>query len=152
MKVLVISDSHLKLDYLITIFNKEQPDVVLCAGDHSKDGEELSYVCPDAKYYIVRGNCDIFDRRHEDELIIELEGFKILLAHGHEYRVKYDYFSIEERGRRLSCDIVIFGHTHVQYLSNKNGITLFNPGAVYGREYGILDINNNHFKFYHKCI
>lgn len=152
MKVLVISDSHLKLERLVTIFNQEKPEVVLCAGDHSRDGEELSYVCPEAKYYIVRGNCDIFDRRYEDELIIELEGLKILLAHGHKYSVKYDYSLIEQRGRDLNCDIVIFGHTHIQYLSQKKGITLFNPGAVYGREYGLLDIENGSFKLYHKCI
>lgn len=152
MKVLVVSDSHLRLDSLITIFNREKPEVVICAGDHSKDGEELSYVCPEAQYYIVCGNCDIFDRRNKDEMIIELEGFKILLAHGHEYRVKLSYDAIEERGRRLGCDIVIFGHTHIQYLSQKNGITLFNPGAVYGREYGILEINKDGFQFFHKCI
>lgn len=152
MKVLVISDSHQRLNRLVDIYELEKPDVVICAGDHSKDGEELSFVCPDSKYYIVRGNCDIFDRRHEDEMIFELEGFKILLAHGHEYGVKSGYEWIEERGRRLNCDIVIFGHTHIQYLFSKNGITLFNPGAVYGREYGILEIDGDRFQFYHKSI
>ena len=152
MKVLVISDSHQKLDTLIKIYEYEKPEVVICAGDHSRDGEELSFVCPDSKYYIVRGNCDIFDRRYDDEMIFELEGFRILLAHGHEYGVKYSYTSIEERGRNLECDIVIFGHTHIQYLVSKNGITLFNPGAVYGREYGILEIDGEKFQFYHKVI
>lgn len=85
-------------------------------------------------------------------MVFELEGLKILLAHGHEYRVKYNYISIEERGKLLGCDIVIFGHTHIQYLFSKNGITLFNPGAVYGREYGILEIDGGKFQFYHKSI
>ncbi len=152
MKVLVISDSHQRLDTLIKIYKKERPEVVICAGDHSKDGEELSFVCPDSKYYIVRGNCDIFDRRYDDEMVIELEGLKILLAHGHEYGVKRDYTLIEERGRQLGCQIVIFGHTHIQYLFSKNEITLFNPGAVYGREYGILEIDRGRFQFYHKSI
>lgn len=152
MKVLVISDSHQRLDTLIRIYEKEKPDVVICAGDHSKDGEELSFVCPNSKYYIVRGNCDIFDRKYDDEMVFELEGLKILLANGNEYRVKYNYISIEERGKLLGCDIVIFGHTHIQYLFSKNGITLFNPGAVYGREYGILEIDGGKFQFYHKSI
>lgn len=52
-------------------------------------------------------------------MVFELEGLKILLAHGHEYRVKYNYISIEERGKLLGCDIVIFGHTHIQYLFSK---------------------------------
>lgn len=152
MKVLVISDSHQRLNTLIRIYEKEQPDVVICAGDHSKDGEELSFIFPESKFYIVRGNCDIFDRKYEDEMIIELEGFKILLAHGHEYGVKYSYDSIRERGESLSCDLVIFGHTHIQYLSKERGITLFNPGAVYENEYGILNIDNNKMELLHKSI
>lgn len=152
MKVLVISDSHQQFNSLMRIYEEEKPDVVICAGDHSRDGEELSFVYPEAKYYIVRGNCDIFDRRHEDEMVIELEGFKILLAHGHEYGVKRGYNIIEERGRRLRCDIVIFGHTHIQYLSKKDGITLFNPGAVYEREYGVMEIEGGKVQFFHKCI
>ena len=42
MKILVISDSHGRLERLISIYEKEQPDVVICAGDHSEDGENLS--------------------------------------------------------------------------------------------------------------
>lgn len=152
MKVLVISDSHQRLNTLIRIYEKEKPDVVICAGDHSKDGEELSFIFPDTKFYIVRGNCDIFDRRHDNEIIFELEGFKILLAHGHEYGVKYSYDSILERGKILDCDIVIFGHTHIPYLSKKETPILFNPGAVYENEYGILELENNKIKFYHKSI
>lgn len=152
MKILVISDSHQRLNTLMKIYEKEQPDAVICAGDHSKDGEELSFIYPNSKYYIVRGNCDIFDRRYEDEMIIELEGFKILLAHGHEYGVKYSYDSIEERGKRLKCDLVIFGHTHIPYISKNNSIILFNPGAVYDNEYGILNINKEEIKLLHKSI
>lgn len=152
MKVLVISDSHQRLNTLMKIYDKEQPDIVICAGDHSRDGEELSFIYPDSKFYIVRGNCDIFERRYEDEMIIELEGFKILLAHGHEYRVKHSYAAIEERGRRLGCDLVIFGHTHIPYLSKKDDIILFNPGAVYDNEYGVLKIEKGEIEFFHKCI
>lgn len=152
MKVLVISDSHQRLNTLIRIYEKEKPDMVICAGDHSKDGEELSFIFPDTKFYIVCGNCDIFDRRHDSEIIFELEGFKILLAHGHEYGVKYSYDSIAERGKKLNCDLVIFGHTHIPYLSKKDGLTLFNPGAVYENEYGVLEIADNTIKIYHKSI
>ncbi len=152
MKVLIISDSHQRLNTLVRIYEKEAPDIVICAGDHSKDGEELSFIFPQSKYYIVRGNCDYFDRRYDDEMVIELGGFKILLAHGHEYRVKHSYISIRERGKRLGCDLVIFGHTHVPYLSQEDGITLFNPGAVYENEYGILNIIDNKLEFFHKSI
>lgn len=49
MKILVISDSHGRLERLISIYEKEQPDVVICAGDHSEDGENLSFYSPRGK-------------------------------------------------------------------------------------------------------
>ena len=152
MKVLIVSDSHRRLEKLIKIYELEKPDVVLCAGDHCNDGEELSFVHPDSTYYIVRGNCDIFDRKYSDEVIVELEGVKLLLAHGHEYGVKYSYEDIFERAKLLKCDAVVFGHTHIPYKENREGITLFNPGAVKDGEYGILDIDKNSYKFVHKTI
>lgn len=152
MKILVVSDSHMRFQKLLNIHELEKPDQVICAGDHSKDGEELSFVYPDTKFYIVRGNCDIFDRKYNDEMILELEGHKVLLAHGHEYGVKYDYGSIRERAKVLGCDIVVFGHTHIQYLDTEDGITLFNPGAVRDGEYGILYIDKNGFEFQHRCL
>lgn len=151
MKILIISDSHGRLDKIMKMYEQEKPDMVCCAGDHSKDGEELSFVYP-GKYYIVRGNCDIFDRRHSDEVIIELEGFKILLAHGHAYGVKSSYASIEQRAKLLKCDIVLFGHTHIAINKEINGITLFNPGAAKDGEYGILNIDKNGYQLINKSI
>lgn len=152
MKVLVISDSHRRLEKLIKIYELERPDVVLCAGDHCNDGEELSFVHPDSRYCIVRGNCDIFDRKYSDEMTVELEGKKILLAHGHEYGVKYSYDSIFEKAKQLKCDMAIFGHTHIPYKEDREGITLFNPGAVKDGEYGILNIDKDKYIFVHKTI
>lgn len=152
MKVLIISDSHGRFEALINIYELEKPDVVLCAGDHSNDGEELSFVYPNSQYYIVRGNCDIFDRKYSDEMIIELEGVKILLAHGHEYGVKSSYGSILKRAEILGCNAAVFGHTHIPYKEIINKVTLFNPGAVRDGEYGILNIDKNGFEFVHKHI
>ena len=55
------------------------------------------------------------------------------------------------------CDIVCFGHTHVAYLDQVDGITLLNPGSLsHSRDgkpcsYAILDINEDdvqvEFKF-----
>lgn len=150
MKVLVISDSHGRLERLVSIFEKEKPDVVICAGDHSEDGENLSFVHPEAKYYIVRGNCDFYDISSEDEMVLELEGHRIFLAHGHHYGVKQTYGIIETRGKELNCDIIIFGHTHIQDLIKRDGITLFNPGAVLNSQYGILKINKENIDFLQK--
>lgn len=151
MKILIISDSHGRLDKIMQMYELENPDIVFCAGDYSKDGEELSFVYP-GKCYIVRGNCDIFDRRYSDEMIIELEGVKILLAHGHEYGVKSSYDSIEKRTKILKCDIAVFGHTHVAFNKEINGTRLFNPGAAKDGEYGILIIDKSGYRLTNKSI
>lgn len=152
MRALVISDSHLRLETLIKIYEKEQPEIVICAGDHSKDGEELSYIFSQSEYYIVQGNCDIFDRSNPVEMVFQLKDKKILLAHGHEYGVKSNYHTIYRRGIELGCDLVIFGHTHIQYYDKDEKIILFNPGAVLNNQYGILEILDEEIKLFHKEI
>ena len=82
--------------------------MVICAGDFSDDAEELSYVFPENIYHIVKGNCDYYDMQRSDEMILELGRHKVFLAHGHHYRVKLEYETIEKRGRELECDVVIF--------------------------------------------
>lgn len=152
MKILVISDVHRNFNALLKIYESENPDVVLCGGDHSKDGEELSFVYPNSQYHIVSGNCDIFDRKYSDELVFQLENYRFFLTHGHNYSVKSWYGEIEKRGKNLGVDVVVFGHTHIQLLSQGNSITLFNPGAVINGEYGVIEINQGNINFFHKRI
>ncbi|MEI6857695.1 metallophosphoesterase [Psychrilyobacter sp.] len=151
MKILIVSDSHSRLDNLIKIWEKEVPDIVISAGDYSKDAEELSYVYESSKYYIVRGNCDYMDHNTEDTLEFELSGKKIFLTHGHLYGVKTSYDYLRKEARDKGTDICIFGHTHVPYLEEERMI-LFNPGAVKDGLYGILNINNDEINIEHKKL
>ena len=118
MKILVLSDSHLNLSALISIFEAEKPDVVFGAGDHSKDLEELSYVKEEAYYYIVRGNCDYFDKNQDDILKFDLKGYKFMLTHGHLYGVKRDLDELKSKGQRWWGRYSYF-RTHTHTLSGK---------------------------------
>ena len=151
MKILIVSDSHGRLDSLMEIWEKEIPDIVISAGDYSKDVEELSYIYEESKYYIVRGNCDYMDHTTEDILEFEIEGKNIFLTHGHLYGVKtsYDYLRMESKDRDV--DICIFGHTHIPYLEEEEMI-LFNPGAVKDGGYGILEIDGNRMNIEHRML
>ena len=100
-KILVLSDSHSYFDEVLKIFEKEKPDIVIGAGDGIKDIDDLSYVHPEAKYYMVKGNCDYFDRNHNEENLFEIDGVKIFLTHGHLYDVKRSLSSIKEIGKNL---------------------------------------------------
>ncbi|MFK4785866.1 metallophosphoesterase family protein [Fusobacterium sp. MFO224] len=151
MKILVISDSHGNFKDFYDVCIKESPEAIIFLGDLTEDAYEMSSIFQDVKFYIVRGNCDYNDFRTEDEKIIEIKGIKILLTHGHMYQVKRNYRLISAK---LKCaDIVLFGHTHAQYLEKKENKILFNPGALILGEYGLIKIENNkQIKIKHKNL
>jgi putative phosphoesterase len=151
MKILVVSDSHGRLDYLMEIWEKEKPDIVLSAGDYSEDVEELSYIYENSKYFIVRGNCDYMDHTKEDNLEMKLGEKKIFLTHGHLYGVKNSYDHIRLEAQDRGSNLCIFGHTHIPYLEEEE-LTLFNPGAVKDRDYGIIEINKDKITLEHRTL
>ena len=77
---------------------------------------------------IVAGNNDFFsglDREKE----IWIGKYKGLLTHGHYYYVSVNKETIIQEAKGRGCDIVMFGHTHVPYLYQEDGITALNPEA-----------------------
>ncbi len=139
MKILFITDSHRHFSFLIEMMEKEKPERVFAMGDYTKDFEELSYLYPEIPFEMVKGNCDFWDSHFSEEKIIFLEGKRIFLTHGHLYGVKSSYDSLRETGRKMKCDIILFGHTHREFLEEKDMI-LANPGAAQDGKYGILDL------------
>ena len=80
MKILICSDSHKRLDIFQRIIEKEEPEIVLFAGDHSTDALDLSYVYNKIKFYVVRGNTDYSDFETLDKIVLEMGKTKILLV------------------------------------------------------------------------
>ncbi len=151
-KILVLSDSHSYFDKVLKIFEKEKPDIVIGAGDGIKDIEELSYIYPRAEYYMVKGNCDYFDRSHNEENLFEIDNIKIFLTHGHLYGVKRSLSSIKEIGKKLNVSLIVFGHTHKPYIEKDGDITLFNPGATEDGRYGIIILEKGNIELIHKQL
>ncbi len=169
LKILVISDSHGFLEYMIEAYKKEMPDVIIGAGDHIEDIKNFMYMFDNKEIITVLGNCDylqssaeeikteikfIGDRNENSELekFFEIREKKFLLSHGHAYNVKYSKNEIEKRGKERRADIVVFGHTHIKYFEKKEGIFYFNPGSIANQEYGIIKILDNEIEFSHKKI
>ncbi len=152
MKILVISDSHGDFKKLYEIYMKEKADYVFFAGDHSKDGIELSLLGDKSSFYIVKGNTDFSDWETPNKINLELEGYKILLTHGHLYGVKRGYNKILEEAKKDGIDIVLFGHTHKKFYQEYDGVHLFNPGAVQDGDYGIIEIGKNELIFEQKRL
>lgn len=78
--------------------------------------------------HAVRGNNDY--PAFPNEEVVEVEGVKCFLTHGHLYGVRQSYLPLRLRAEELDCSAVFFGHTHEPYEAVDHGITLLNPGAL----------------------
>ena len=121
-------------------------NVLLHTGDHYQDGGALARKLK-IKGYSVVGNCDRADGARENTL--ELEGHRILLTHGHLYRVKQTMNHLYYKAKEAGYDIVVFGHTHAPFLEKADGIWFFNPGSPTfprnGRPtYGLMELRPGH--------
>lgn len=144
MKILVFSDSHGKLDWMIAAVEEENPQHIFFLGDHERDGWDLSRLYPTIPLNAVKGNCDWGPGL--EEWLVELEGVRFLLTHGHLYGAKTGTARLVAAGIRTGADVVCFGHTHVaQDKITPEGIRLFNPGTIgdpYGQRvtYGVIAV------------
>ena len=147
---------------------KENPAVeyVFFLGDGLCDLEEVQKECLGKIYYAVRGNCDMFTRSlsgdYEYNLVLEIEGKRIWLTHGHQNNVKYGESGIYYKAKENDIDIVLYGHTHTKsehyYPDEDGGIYTFCPGSIgdmredYTYSYGKLQIDEKGILFSHGSV
>ncbi len=124
MKVLIISDTHLKYG-IEDLYYALKPDFIIHAGDSQLNtkSEELKHV-----NYIVKGNCD-FTKDFNEHEIINIDNLNVFLTHGHKYAVNYGLEDLANTAKDNNCNISIFGHTHEVCVKNIGGITCINPGS-----------------------
>lgn len=148
MRILVFSDTHRDIASCIRVIeNIIGVDMVLHAGDHISDAREICRQFPNIEFEYVPGNCDFSS--DDTEVVIEAEGKKIFLTHGHRYSVKTDenYSLLKERAKSLGCDCAVFGHTHISLADNSGDIALLNPGSIkQSGTYGVIEIENGVLK------
>ena len=150
MKILVFSDSHSHYKNILEALEIHSgvADLVIFLGDGLRDIERVREKCPHLQFFSVKGNCDVFtSSEYSDYSVLDLDGIKILITHGHLFGVKGGYDRIIYRAEELGADAVFFGHTHQpidlsMYVGEKR-IHLFNPGSVaYGGTYGVVNTVN----------
>ncbi|HHU91581.1 MAG TPA: phosphodiesterase [Halanaerobiaceae bacterium] len=150
MKIAVISDSHGSLEAwekAEKYFN--DTDLVLHAGDILYHGsrnplpagyntialtEKINEATKESYNLLaVQGNVDslvdnwVLPYPLPGYAIYDNKGFRIVIYHGHQHE------TLEERldfGRRFGADLVVFGHTHLPLLEEKDGVILLNPGSI----------------------
>ena len=102
--------------------------------------------------------------------MLNLEGHRILLTHGHRYGVKNGLGGLLNRAAQEGADIVLFGHTHQPMTETVpsgtvlGGVTidrpirLFNPGSIgrnedgEGRVFGTMILRGDTVLFSHGRI
>lgn len=144
MKLLIISDIHGSSYYaekIKEIEAKENPDQIILLGDlyyHGPRNEltqeynpmKVAGVLNDLKDKIraVRGNCDaevdemISDFKLEPYIEMQVNGKKVFFSHGHVYNM--------DNIPHKDIDIMFYGHFHVGFIEEENGIIFANPGSI----------------------
>ncbi len=147
MKILVFSDSHGRSENIIKALKIHGGvcDFAVFLGDGLKDVDYVRQKLPSVPFVAVKGNCDTFlSDATRDECVLDLDGVRVLVTHGHKYNAKYGYGNLIYRAMELDADAVFFGHTHIpldiqEYFGEKR-IHLFNPGSIgMGATYGIIN-------------
>lgn len=127
MKILIVSDTHGRLDAFERALEAEQPlDMLIHLGDVCGDEDYIEAISR-CKCVIVAGNND-FLCRLPYERALKIGKYGVHLEHGQRFPRDKEY--IYRLARDLGVDIMMFGHTHYPLVEEKNGIWLINPGSL----------------------
>ena len=147
MRIVVISDSH-KRSHIIDKILSAQPEArhIFFLGDVLEDIEDYPLLYPEKTFHTVSGNCDYFSNVSSVGTVT-LEGKKILYTHGHNFYVKGGVGPLINAARQNTCDIVLYGHTHVPQILYEDGLYVVNPGSCAQSRngpptYAVIDITD----------
>lgn len=152
MKLLAISDSHGRLGNSQRVIERLYDRIagVLHLGDMYGDATLLAANYSDMPFYMVAGNCDFYYGRGEgppENLVVEIGGQRIFLAHGHRHNIKLHYDALVRDAKKQEARIAVCGHTHEPFCELLNGVYVVNPGSIeYPRgmarcpSYAVIDI------------
>ena len=146
MKLLIVSDIHGSGYYaerLKEIVEKENPDKAILLGDLYYHGPrnnlsqeynpmKVAKILNEMKdkLLVLKGNCDaevdemISEFKFEETIEMKVNGFNIFCSHGH----KYNKDNLPPMG--VDMDIMFYGHFHVGFIEEENGIIFANPGSI----------------------
>jgi putative phosphoesterase len=142
--ILVVSDSHGNVENLCRAVELARPALVLHLGDGWRDAELLAAKYPELTIERVPGNCD-YAARESAVRVLELEGKRVMLCHGHTLGVKTDLGMLLRAALEREADAVLFGHTHRPFVDIRRGVAMLNPGSVGDRvrpTYGTLELRD----------
>ena len=133
MRAIVLSDSHgdtPSLERAIASVGEKNIDMIIHLGDIARDVDYLEMLYYPIRVASVVGNND-FMRQGDHERVIDFDGHKIFICHGHTLGVSYGTERLETMARQKGCEAALFGHTHSNMLKKcDDGLIVLNPGSV----------------------
>ncbi|MEO8579657.1 MAG: metallophosphoesterase family protein [Gemmatimonadales bacterium] len=108
-------------------------DLILHAGDvgGSEILDELRLIAP---VKAVFGNTDAAgDPDLAEQILIDVGGLRIHVSHGHEVGSP----TPQKLSARYDADVVIYGHTHRQLVTQLDGRLFVNPGSAGARRFDL---------------
>ena len=126
--IIVVSDTHGRLpDNEILWEAFDNADYIFHLGDGAKEIEKLKAAYP-GKVHFVYGNWDGITSHCEE--VVEVEGVKFFLTHGHNYKVKSSDLNLQMKGLELGADCCLYGHVHRPQITEYGKLKLINPGSL----------------------
>jgi hypothetical protein len=149
MRILVFSDTHKKCETMNAVIKKygDTVQAIIHLGDCDLD--LYVYKCSNdapLPVYMVAGNCDNENYSKREEML-ELEGFRVLITHGHLYVVHGTTDMLVKYAEAQNAAVCLFGHTHRSAMFTENGIFYMNPGSLSDPRdnkppsYGLLELD-----------
>jgi uncharacterized protein len=109
-------------------------ELILHAGDVGGDDilDELQLIAP---VHAVYGNTDPPGQpRLTDSIEMTVGGVRVHVSHGHEVGSPTPAKLLA----RYGADVIVYGHTHKQLLTNADGRCVVNPGAAGPRRFDLM--------------
>lgn len=133
-RVGLISDTHNMLrPQVFDVF--AGVDLILHAGDVGDDDilDELETIAP---VYAVRGNTDRIDnpRLPESRELLINGTLRVHVSHGHEVGAK----PITLVAAYGDANVILYGHTHRELITDREGVLVVNPGAAGARRFDLM--------------
>ena len=141
MRFIIFSDSHGATDNMRRALERNRGtglDGIIFLGDGIRGAKSLADEVG-LPLYAVAGNCDSgVDAADKStyEKLLEFDGVKVLIVHGHKYMVKLTGEVLNQYACSIGADVALYGHTHRRadnYLPAEDGkkpLRVFNPGSI----------------------
>lgn len=146
MRILVVSDTHGNYPLAVRAIDRaDRVDHIIHLGDVADDAILVEQAL-DRPVIKVAGNCDLTSTAPK-KLCMSFGRKNFLITHGHRYNVKSGLSQLQLEARSAKSHVVLYGHTHLAAIDEREGILFVNPGclaeACSTKSFALLTITGN---------